>query len=525
MAQTEVSTSLLELAAEAVGPMVAGCAGLLLGPMGVAVGAAMQAVNRFGPPIVEKWLGWLQQQPEAEQQQALAELGSLALDQAQHQASALINRAAPQASAQDKEAAANFLTAIPLTVQRALVHDQTGRKTLLPSLSPTSGSSLLQLLPLHLLPYPVGATVPGTPYRLEQLLGMGGFGTVYRASASGLQHLPLAIKFCRDASLANALKQERSILERMIAADPGSWSPLVVRLYGHQLDHPTPFLVYEYVDGGNLADLVLSQASGKGLSPRTALHLVTQIAQALHFAHRQGLVHRDLKPSNVLLTRSRDIKLVDFGIGGAVVHQLTERSRATTGQPQATTADQVSLLRGAGTPLYMSEEQRLGKSADPRQDVYSLGVLWYQLLTGDVSRAMYPHWATDLAERGVPKEHIAVLGQCVEAFKKRPAHAGEVLAWLEALREKPPVAVPVAPPTPPQGKSDGPPGGPHKLSPAAIKLILSGLVAVPVLLIMLCAGVLGLWPKARETVFGRPSTSQRPAGGPEKPGMGDGVLK
>src|SRR6185503_9540782 len=131
---------------------------------------------------------------------------------------------------------------------------------------------------------------------------------------------------------------------------------------------------------------------------------------ALAFAHENGLVHRDLKPANVLV-EGGVIKLADFGLGGVNAVRAAQVSRiGATTVDQLSLADQASLFRGAGTPLYMAPEQRRGLPPDPRHDLYALGVVWFQLLTGDVSRELHHGWAKELGVRfGVPPAHIALI--------------------------------------------------------------------------------------------------------------------
>jgi hypothetical protein len=131
------------------------------------------------------------------------------------------------------------------------------------------------------------------------------------------------------------------------------------------------------------------------------------------------------------------LKLADFGLGGVTAVRAAQVSRiGATTVDQLTVADQASLFRGAGTPLYMAPEQRRGQAPDPRHDLYSMGVMWYQLLVGDVSRELHPGWAKELTLRfGAPRRHIELIERCVGWFDERPRNAGELLALM---REKAP---------------------------------------------------------------------------------------
>jgi hypothetical protein len=190
----------------------------------------------------------------------------------------------------------------------------------------------------------------------------------------------------------------------------------------------------------------------------------------LAFAHERGLVHRDLKPGNVLVSR-KTIKLADFGIGSVISSHAVHHSRiGTSAINQLTAADQASLYRGAGTPLYMSAEQRRGDAPDPRHDLYSLGVMWYQLLVGDVTRELHPGWATELAEEfHTPKEEIEIIQRCVGWIKQRPASAGELVTLLRSAKQ----ASASEPPT--RGQSTGsrprqPPDSPNDAYRQAVRI-------------------------------------------------------
>jgi serine/threonine protein kinase len=498
---------LLYLAAEGLLPVLAGCAGAaaggpLGGVAGVAVGHAVErAINLFGRGIVDRWREWFAAHP-GEANAAVAGLAAVPPAEARSAARSILLDLAPDASPEDVALAVEFLTAIPPAVDQALLPDASGGRSVPPTVAFDDSRSLLQLLPEDVPPYPSESLLGGTPYRLRELLGAGGFGAVYRAESPSLQHLPLAIKFCLDRSLLPALNQERSNLERLMRA-AGRGAAHVVRLYGYDLDHATPYLVYEYVPGGDLTKLLATRcaALGRPPSPAEVFSWVAQVTEGLAFAHAAGLVHRDLKPANVLVdaecgalgsaergVRSAEskttdgsglgtsdsalraphsalpspphsvlLKLGDFGLGGVAAARAAVRSRIGTSTIDfLSLADQASLFRGAGTPLYMSPEQRRGAAPDPRHDLYALGVLWFQLLVGDVSRELPHGWAKELTVRyGVPADHVALIERCVGWVEERPKDARELLPLLRAVAGSPATAV-EPPPLPPAARPDAP---------------------------------------------------------------------
>jgi serine/threonine protein kinase len=191
-----------------------------------------------------------------------------------------------------------------------------------------------------------------------------------------------------------------------------------------------------------------------------ALALVSQIAGALAFTHGRGMVYGDLKPSNVIFQKTENrnpiseeknpklketggegvsgfhVKLTDFGTSvvsaGLAAQTCPVSSRESA--PLVSAVTHVRLLHGANTSMYMCGELRRGDRPEPHHDIYSLGVLWYQVLVGDVTREMHPGWAEELAsECQTPKKHVEILQRCVGYFKRRPASAGELLPVLESL--------------------------------------------------------------------------------------------
>ncbi len=215
-----------------------------------------------------------------------------------------------------------------------------------------------------------GETI-GENYRLLRLLGKGGMGEVWVAEDLRLGR-KVAIKFFTAEFGDREKASQRFVREARVMARLRN--PHVVTVYEFGFpDEGTPYLVMELVTGETLFDRL--SRDGR-IEPKTALHVARQIALALEEAHAAGVIHRDLKPENVLLsTLAQDpwyVKVVDFGLARSF-----EEGDDSDDLRQLTT---VAVI--LGTPAYMSPEQALGKDMDPRSDLYSLGVMLYQMLTG-----------------------------------------------------------------------------------------------------------------------------------------------
>src|SRR5216684_1907050 len=433
-------TLLVQLAAEGIAAVIGGCSKVLSSglkpasspPLGV---TPIKGINYFGPHIINRWIAGLGTSSPADHIETLVQLSSMPVAESRQEAAQAIDRLTPDASSDDKTLAVEYLSAIPLAVRKALVPDKDTAQLTLPQTFPGDQErSWVRLLPPDVPPFPIGSELAGTSYQLEELLGIGGFGAVYKAKNRFEQNQPpRAIKFCLDAAMVPTLQRERDILDRLMSVPGSEWSDRIVRLYGYALEAHPPFLVYEFVPGGDLTSHLTAtrQQTGRGFRPALALELIRQVAEALAFAHEQGMVHRDLKPANVLVSGST-IKLTDFGVGGVTSsHAVRATQAGGSFFGQLSAHEQVSLFRGSGTPLYMSPEQRRGDQPDPRHDLYSLGVMWYQLLVGDVTHELHPGWPDELTEEfQVPPEHIDIIQRCVGYFKKRPAGGAELLELL-----------------------------------------------------------------------------------------------
>jgi hypothetical protein len=307
---------------------------------------------------------------------------------------------------------------------------------------------LLAFLPARLPRFRPGDRPSGVgDWELVELLGVGGFGEVWKARHSYFDGIaPVALKFCLDPAAKDRLLQhEARVLNQVLRQGR---HPGVVALLDAYLSGDPPCLKYEYVEGGDLAGLV---REWQPLPPeqrwRPATRVVERLARIVGGAHRlqPPVVHRDLKPANVLVQRTADgdytFRITDFGIGSVAALPAQRESRLgtpTRGDALAT------ILRGAHTPLYASPEQRRGEPPDVRDDVHALGVIWYQLLTGDLGNgAPAGLWADDLEAAGLGRDLIRLLGACVAPrAERRPPDAAALAEQLASL------LTPVAPAPP-----------------------------------------------------------------------------
>jgi serine/threonine protein kinase len=198
-----------------------------------------------------------------------------------------------------------------------------------------------------------------------EILGQGGMGVVYKARQKALGRL-VALKILAVDPDAGATFAERFAREARALASLSY--PTLVTVFDFGRAGPHYYLMMEYVDGANLRQLI---RAGR-IAPREALGIVAQVCDALQFAHDEGIIHRDIKPENILVDRKGRVKIADFGLA-RILGRPAEAFRLT-GTHQA-----------MGTPHYMAPEQiEHPLEVDHRADIYSLGVVFYELLTGEL---------------------------------------------------------------------------------------------------------------------------------------------
>jgi eukaryotic-like serine/threonine-protein kinase len=276
-------------------------------------------------------------------------------------------------------------------------------------------------------------------FEILEKLGRGGMGTVYKARDHRLDRL-VAIKVLSGKSSASPDRQARLIQEAKTASALNH--PNIVTIYEFDMAGDPMFIAMEYIEGRRL-DRLTPQ---KGLPIADALRFAVPIADALAAAHAIGIVHRDVKPSNIMVTAKGVAKVLDFGL--AKVTGREKSQSAAIGEADATiTVTPNPTETGAllGTVAYMSPEQAEGKEVDARSDIFSFGVLFYEMLTGcrpfrgDTNLSTLaaivnqePRPVTQLAE-GLPAELDRVLARCL---RKDPARRFQTMADLKVALEE-----------------------------------------------------------------------------------------
>lgn len=264
-------------------------------------------------------------------------------------------------------------------------------------------------------------------YRVIEFIAGGGMGLVFKAEDVGLQRL-VCIKVLHPMLAASADSKARFAREAKAAAKLRNARITTVLDVGEHRE--LPFLVMELLDGQSLRDKLNSEGS---LEPETARKLTVQIAEGLRYAHRLGYLHRDIKPENIWVTPESDIKLLDFGLARAVDETTNLTNTGTI----------------LGTPSYMSPEQVQGKELDARSDLFSVGSVLFEMLTGDSPFGKSNLFSTmmsvandslefpkDSAPNAVPSQLTSIIETLLKKSPEdRLASAEVLIAALEGTEE------------------------------------------------------------------------------------------
>src|SRR5579862_4369096 len=326
--------------------------------------------------------------------------------------------AAVRAPAPGESSSTNLAIPVPGSDQ-ATMADQKSRATSPPT-SKSSESYFVSAAVLQL------GAVLGNRYEIQQLLGEGGMGAVYKARDIELDRL-VALKVIRPELAGNPAILQRFKQELILARQVTHRN--VVRIFDLGEADGIKFITMEFIEGKDLRSLLLEHTK---FSPEEAAEIIRQVCLALDTAHSEGVIHRDLKPQNIMRDASGRIVVMDFGLA---------RSLESDGMTQT----------GAliGTMEYMSPEQGLGQELDQRSDLFTLGLIFYELLSGEVPYKADSALASLLKrtqERAVPLSSLDnkvprvlndIVAKCLEREPKaRYSTARELLSDLEAWQGK-----------------------------------------------------------------------------------------
>jgi eukaryotic-like serine/threonine-protein kinase len=277
------------------------------------------------------------------------------------------------------------------------------------------------------------------PYRIESYIGAGGMGEVFRATDVRL-HRTVALKLLPASQAVDPVSRQRFLQEARAASALDH--PNIVCIHDISSHEGRDFIVMEFVEGTTLSSLI----GGEGIPLTLAANIGVQIALALDAAHAVGVVHRDIKPANTMVTGKHVVKVLDFGVARMVSQPL--RASETNTATQLTQEGAV-----VGTVSYMSPEQARGENVDRRSDIFSLGSLLYETVTGRLPfggptpLAVMHRIATETPpapssiRAGVPVAFDHLIAMCMAKNPaQRPDRAAEVAEALQALAVPPKIA-------------------------------------------------------------------------------------
>lgn len=406
---------------------------------------------RLQPEMAEQvWNDWVNQTSDRQRLEEIQTLAGVEWDELEP----IIQDVLEESSGQQPEsfqAATSFLLQIPSAIRRRFRRPENPTGNTIPEgWTLNNPQNLLALLPQQ-IPWFTPGDRPAEvgDWELTELMEIGGIGESWKARNPRTPNLPpVLLKFCLQPTGKERLQQRGTLapgaaFDRILrqAKHPG-----LVQLQQLHLNMNPPCLEYEFFEGGTLGSLISGWgAAGNPLSPALASQIVKQLADILGFLHRlqPPLIHRHLNPGNVWLRQESDgqflCKIADLGLSEIFPRNsqlINFRKTSTTTGPIQSTGKK---LLEFDPQLYMSPEELRGEAPDPMDDVFSLGILWYQMLIGNLSvgRPGGSQWRRRLSDQGMSTELIELLESCFEDDPSyRPADGAVLAEKLHKMMEE-----------------------------------------------------------------------------------------
>ena len=405
---------------------------------------AMFGTVRFGDVIQDVAKATLdnahKELPTAELRQAIAEMVSLPPVQYSARVKETVDGLARVQAVPFKAELTDYLSHVPSFARRFLMRpgDPTG-KTVPEQCNFFKSDELLPMLPPHRPKLGVGREPAGLDnWKLQELLGVGETAETWLAEDATQPGRFAALKFAVDDDTKKAVVAQQQLFHEAFKLND---EPGVIPLSSVYLETDPPGLESAFVGGYDLASLMWDWKWRFNVpKPEAAIKLLRRICDIVAHAHAKGVVHRDLKPSNVRLHPTEGGKFTlwvsDFGWGQISSARSLLLSKNSTPRGE----QQWLALRGAHSPLYASPQQMKKEPADPRDDVYALGMIWFQLLQRDPHAAapVGTEWAEEMRPHGVTDSQSRLLTACLAVrADKRPKNTRELAEYLAQVAVEP----------------------------------------------------------------------------------------
>jgi formylglycine-generating enzyme required for sulfatase activity len=386
--------------------------------------------------------------PEKEQaviRLALSQAAALPQAEFDKKAEEIVGAALPGEAPEQRKAATEFLKLFPARIRATLIRPEDPSGTTVPArFSIDRSEDLRPFIPPRPPRFKTGDHPDGAPkFTLIDRLAIGGMGEVWTANTKSMPNTLRVFKFCLDpVSQKHFFENEVENIE--LVQNELKDHPHIVNLLDAHLEGETPWLLYDYIPGGHLGQLIPTWPDDTEQRAATAVQTLITLADTLSLCHNQivqngkpkKVIHRDMKPANVLVGKHNTLKITDFGISNTQARHAIDQAKLATvsGMTMSTTGG----FLVAGTPLYAPDQQfDPAWLPHPADDVHALGVMLYQMILRDVNRPLNRDYRAILERLKICPQLIELVSRGIASdVKDRFQHAGELADALRSLPKK-----------------------------------------------------------------------------------------